>query len=213
MALYIAFEGGEGAGKSTQVRLLARTLTEQAGHPDAPLPVVTKEPGATPLGAQLRQLLLDVGQAPVGARSETLMMAADRAQHMDDVVRPALVSGRHVISDRTAFSSLAYQGGGRALGVDQVRAVNDWALDGLWPDVVLLLDCPPDTAADRRSRALDRLESEVDSFHDRIRQTFLDLAADDPDRWVVIDASQSIAEVSAAVWVAVQTRLEREGRS
>ena len=213
MSLYIAFEGGEGAGKSTQARLLARALTEQNDKPGVPPPVVTKEPGATPLGVQLRQLLLDVGQAPVCARSETLMMAADRAQLMDEVVRPALSSGRHVISDRTAFSSLAYQGGGRALGVEQVRAVNDWALDGLWPDVVLLLDCPPDAAADRRSRALDRLESEADSFHDRIRQTFLELADDDPGRWVIIDASRSVAEVSVAVWTAVEAHLEREARS
>lgn len=212
MALYIAFEGGEGAGKSTQVRLLARALTEQSEELGVPPPVVTKEPGATPLGAQLRQLLLDVGQAPVCARSETLMMAADRAQLMDEVVRPALSSGRHVISDRTAFSSLAYQGGGRALGVEQVGAVNDWALDGLWPDMVLLLDCPPDAAADRRSRALDRLESEADSFHDRIRRTFLELAAADPERWVVIDASRSVAEVSVAVWAAVEARLEPEAR-
>jgi dTMP kinase len=210
MALYIAFEGGEGAGKSTQVRLLARRLTEQADRPGV-TPLITHEPGGTPLGSQLRQLLLDVGQAPVGARAETLMMAADRAQHMDDVVRPTLSSGRHVISDRTAFSSLAYQGGGRALGVDQVRAVNDWALDGLWPDLVLLLDCPPAAGSERRSRELDRLESEAAGFHDRIRQTFLDLAAADTARWVVLDASLSIAEVGDAVWTVVEARLEQDG--
>ncbi len=211
MALYIAFEGGEGAGKSTQVRLLARRLTELVDQPEV-APLVTNEPGGTPLGGKLRQLLLAVDQAPVGARAETLMMAADRAQHMDDLVRPALAAGRDVISDRTAFSSLAYQGGGRALGVDQVRSVNDWALDGLWPDLVLLLDCAPDVTADRRSRELDRLESEANGFHDRIRQTFLDLAAADADRWVVVDASQTIAEVSDAVWAVVEARLEMQGR-
>ena len=203
MALYIAFEGGEGSGKSTQVRLLAERLVEF----DGAHPVVTHEPGATPLGRQLRELLLGVDQAPVGPRAETLMMAADRAQHMREVVRPALSGGQHVISDRTAYSSLAYQGGGRDLGVDQVRAVNDWALDGLWPDLVLLLDCPPEAAAGRRARALDRLEAEADGFHDRIHATFRDLASAEPDRWVVVDGSASIGDVAAAVWTAVEQRL------
>ena len=203
MALYIAFEGGEGSGKSTQVRLLSERLVEF----DGAHPVVTHEPGATPLGRQLRELLLGVDQAPVGPRAETLMMAADRAQHMREVVRPALSGGQHVISDRTAYSSLAYQGGGRDLGVDQVRAVNDWALDGLWPDLVLLLDCPPEAAAGRRARALDRLEAEADGFHDRIHATFRDLASAEPDRWVVVDGSASIGDVAAAVWTAVEQRL------
>lgn len=210
MSLYIAFEGGEGSGKSTQVRLLARTLSEPE-HSTAGPPVVTHEPGATPLGRQLRLLLLDVDQAPVGIRAEALLMAADRAQHMEEVVGPALAAGRHVISDRTAFSSLAYQGGGRRLGVDAVRSVNEWALDGLWPDVVLLLDCPPAAAAARRSRTLDRLESENGGFHDRVHRTFGELAADDPERWVVIDAEQSIEEVAAAVWEAVAVRLSGGG--
>lgn len=202
MALYIAFEGGEGSGKSTQVRLLAKRLVDRDGSD----PVITHEPGATPLGRQLRELLLGVDQAPLGPRAETLMMAADRAQHMKEVVRPALADGRHVISDRTAYSSLAYQGGGRGLGVDQVRAVNDWALDGLWPDLVLLLDCPPETVAGRRERALDRLEAEADGFHDRIHATFRELAVAEPERWVVIDGSASIDDVAAAVWLAVEER-------
>ena len=207
MALYIAFEGGEGSGKSTQVRLLAKALSE----PDLAefgLPVVTHEPGATPLGIQLRQLLLDVDQAPVGIRAEALLMAADRAQHMDEVVRPALAAGRHVISDRTAYSSLAYQGGGRELGVDQIRSVNDWAIDGLWPELVLLLDCPPAAAASRRSRALDRLEAETNGFHERVRSTFVELAAEDPGRWVVIDGSRPIDEVAAEVMAVVASRIE-----
>lgn len=203
MAIYIAFEGGEGSGKSTQVRLLAKRLLELEGSS----PVVTHEPGATPLGAQLRELLLGVDQAPVGPRAETLMMAADRAQHMTEVVQPALDNDQHVISDRTAYSSLAYQGGGRGLGIDQVRAVNDWALDGLWPDLVLLLDCPPEAASGRRQRALDRLEAEAEGFHARIHTTFRELAAAEPDRWVVIDGSAAIDDVSAAVWAAVEQRL------
>ena len=203
MALYIAFEGGEGSGKSTQVRLLSKRLIEL----DGVSPVVTHEPGATPLGQQLRALLLGVDQAPLGPRAETLMMAADRAQHMKEVVRPALERGQHVISDRTAYSSLAYQGGGRGLGVDKVRAVNDWALDGLWPDLVVLLDCSPEAVAGRLERALDRLEAEADEFHDRIHSTFRELAAAEPERWVVIDGSASIADVAAAVWTAVEQRL------
>lgn len=203
MALYIAFEGGEGSGKSTQVRLLAKRLIEL----DGPDPVITHEPGATPLGRKLRELLLGVDQAPVGPRAETLMMAADRAQHMREVVRPALEGGRHVISDRTAYSSLAYQGGGRQLGVDQVRAVNDWALEGLWPDLVVLLDCSPEAVAGRLERALDRLEAEADGFHERIHSTFRELAASEPERWVVVDGSAPIDEVSAFVWAAVDERL------
>lgn len=203
MALYIAFEGGEGSGKSTQVRLLSKRLIEL----DGVSPVVTHEPGATPLGQQLRALLLGVDQAPLGPRAETLMMAADRAQHMKEVVRPALERGQHVISDRTAYSSLAYQGGGRSLGVDKVRAVNDWALDGLWPDLVVLLDCSPEAVAGRLERALDRLEAEADEFHDRIHSTFRELAAAEPERWVVIDGSAPIADVAAAVWTAVEQRL------
>ncbi len=207
MAPYIAFEGGEGSGKSTQVRLLARALTA------AESPVVTHEPGATPLGRELRRLLLDVDQAPMGERAETLLMAADRAQHIEEVVRPALAAGRHVISDRSAYSSLAYQGGGRGLGIDAVRSVNDWALDGLWPDIVLFLDCPPAAAAARRSRALDRLESEVDEFHQKVAATFTSLAEADPGHWVVIDASRSIEEVAASVWVAIEDRLARAPES
>lgn len=195
-ALYIAFEGGEGSGKSTQSAILAKKLSALTTH----------EPGGTQLGAQLRKLLLGVGEAPVGARAETLMMAADRAQHMVELVGPALAAGQHVISDRTAYSSLAYQGGGRGLGVEHVRAVNEWALDGLWPDLVILLDCDPADAKGRRTRVLDRLEAEDPSFHERVRNTFLDLAAADVDHWVVIDANQKIADVAAEVWAAVDFR-------
>lgn len=195
MALYIAIEGGEGAGKSTQAKILTKKLGA----------IRTFEPGNTDLGGRLRQLLLGVGEAPVGPRAETLMMAADRAQHMDEVVRPALERGQHVISDRTAYSSLAYQGGGRGLGIDAVRSLNDWALDGLWPDLVILLDCDP--AASHRRGAADRLESEAASFHESVRRTFLELAASESDRWTVIDASQSIAEVSTLVMKAVEDKL------
>ncbi len=196
-ALYIAFEGGEGSGKSTQARLLAERLGAR----------ITHEPGGTDLGVKLRKLLLGVGESPVGSRAETLLMAADRAQHMVEVVGPTLAGGQHVVSDRTAYSSLAYQGGGRNLGVDDVRAVNDWALDGLWPDLVVLLDCERSATNTRLDRALDRLEAEESAFHDRVRSTFLALAADDRDHWVVIDGAGTIDEVASQVWEAVQARV------
>ncbi len=193
--LYIAFEGGEGSGKSTQAKILAKRI-------DA---LLTLEPGGTELGAQLRKLLLGVGEAPVGSRAETLMMAADRAQHVEELVEPALQSGRHVVSDRTAYSSLAYQGGARGLGVDAVRSVNEWALAGRWPDVVVLLDCPPG-AGPRGRRSSDRLEQEGDEFHQLVHATYLELAAAEPDRFVVLEALGSIAEVSERVWSALADR-------
>ena len=197
MAAYIAFEGGEGSGKSTQARLLAEQL-------DA---VLTREPGGTPLGAELRRLLLGVGEAPVSPRAETLLMAADRAQHLAEVVGPALDAGRHVVSDRSVFSSLAYQGAGRALGVDAVRAVNDWALDGRWPDVVVLLDAAPATAQTRLQRSLDRLEQESDEFHARVRDCYLDLAAADPERWIVVPAEGDIDAIAARIADEIDGRL------
>jgi dTMP kinase len=196
--MYIAFEGGEGAGKSTQARLLAERL-------DA---VLTREPGATPLGAKLRALLLETGQAAVSVRAETLLMAADRAQHLDEVITPALAAGRHVVSDRSVFSSMAYQGGGRQLGVDAVWRVNDWALAGCWPDLVVLLDIEPGVAAGRLSRALDRMEQAGAEFHHRVWATYLELASTD-QRWVVVPAAGTVDEVSVAVWAAVEPRLVR----
>ncbi len=154
------------------------------------------------MGAQLRKLLLEPGQAPVEARAETLLMAADRAQHMAQIVRPALDTGRHVVADRSLFSSLAYQGGGRRLGVDAVRRINEWAIDGCWPDVVVLLDLELDAARRRLDRGLDRLEQEDMSFHERVRCTYLELAAG-ADNWVVLDADRSIEAVAEAVWSSI----------
>ena len=190
---YIVFEGGEGSGKSTQARLLAERL-------DA---VLSREPGGTELGAKLRKLLLQPGQGPISSRAETLLMAADRAQHMEQVVAPALAAGRHVVSDRSVYSSLAYQGGGRGLGVDAVRQLNQWALEGRWPDLVVLLDLELSSARSRLTRGLDRLEQEDVAFHQRVRSTYLELAATD-QKWVVVNANQTIDEVSVEVWQAVE---------
>ncbi len=197
---YIAFEGGEGSGKSTQAEILAKRTGA----------TLTREPGGTELGQELRRLLLNPGEAPVGARAETLMMAADRAQHAIEVVAPVLQDGGSVVSDRTAFSSLAYQGGGRRLGVDEVRAVNDWALAGLWPDLVIFLECAPEGAQARLGRSLDRLEQEGADFHQRVHQTYLDLAAADPQVWVTVSAVGSIAEVAERIWLAVAERFDHE---
>jgi dTMP kinase len=190
---YIVFEGGEGSGKSTQARLLADRLGA----------VLTREPGGTELGAQLRRLLLEPGSAPVEPRAETLLMAADRAQHLAQVVRPAVAAGRHVVSDRSLYSSLAYQGGGRELGVEAVLDINRWAIDDCWPHVVVLLDIDLEAARCRLDRGLDRLEQEDRSFHQRVRATYLELAAADDERWRVVDGSGTIESVGEAVWAAV----------
>jgi dTMP kinase len=196
--VFVVFEGGEGAGKSTQVRLLAEYLRGQ-GHDVA----VTREPGATELGLRIRHLLLDgaAGAARLTPRAEALLYAADRADHVAAVVRPALARGAIVVSDRYVDSSLAYQGAGRTLPVDEVSWVSSWATGGLKPDLVVLLDIDPSIGlrrVDDRGTA-DRLESETNSFHERVRYAFLDLAADDPGRYLVLDATGSPESIAAAV--------------
>ena len=197
MASYIAFEGGEGSGKSTQAALVAERL-------DA---VLTREPGATALGVELRRLLLGAGDWTVGPRAEALLMAADRAQHLDDVVGPALARGRHVVSDRSAYSSLAYQGGGRELGIDQVRAINAWAVADRWPDVVVYLRVDREVARSRLNRSLDRLEQEGEAFHRRVGAAFDQLAEREPDRWLVIDGHRPPDEVGNEVWQRLRSHL------
>ena len=201
---YVAFEGGEGSGKSTQAKILASRLDDA---------VVTREPGATSLGARLRELLLTTENMAIGARAETLLMAADRAQHVADVVRPALADGKVVISDRSVFSSLAYQGGGRELGIDEVRSINDWVLDGCWPDIVVLLDVDRETARARLHRSLDRLEQASENFHLRVSDSFRQMAADDPQRWIVVPADQPVDDVAVEVWAAISGRLGRSSGS
>lgn len=196
-ARYIVFEGGEGSGKSTQARRLARRIGAR----------LTFEPGATRVGAELRSILLDPDRGPIDSRAETLLMAADRAQHLVEVVEPELASGRHVVSDRSLYSSLAYQGGGRGLGVDAVGAINDWAISGRHPDLVVFLDIDPGSAGHRLSRSLDRLEREGAAFHRSVHDTYVALAGADPDRWFVIDATPESDVVEAAVWAIIEPRL------
>ena len=152
--------------------------------------VVTRETGGTPIGQRLRAILHDTTVLDLDDRAETLIVAADRAQHMAEVVRPALTAGRHVVSDRSVYSTLAYQGYGRGLPLDEVRRINEWAMGEIWPDLVVLLTIPPDVTAERmRRRQLDRFEQAGDDFHARVDRGFAAMAAAEPDRWVVVDAA------------------------
>ncbi|WP_442933525.1 dTMP kinase [Micromonospora sp. CPCC 206060] len=196
--LFLVFEGGEGAGKSTQVAALAEALRGE-GHEV----VVTREPGATPVGERIRALLLGAPGSDVPSpRAEALLYAADRAHHVATVVRPALARGAVVISDRYVDSSLAYQGAGRTLPADEVSWLSSWATGGLKPDLVILLDVDPATGLDRvaaRRGGTDHVEAESIHFHERVRYAFLDLAAADPKRYLVLDASRPAPDISTAV--------------
>jgi len=201
----VAFEGGDGAGKSTQAQMLARWLRDDQGHEV----VLTREPGATPLGVRLRELLLgERGQgADVGARAEALLFAADRAHHVETVVRPALERGAVVVTDRYVDSSIAYQGAGRELAPQEVARLSKWATQGLVPDLTVLLDLPPEFARVRRAAAADggavatgdRIESLDEGFHERVRAGFLDLARREPQRYLVLDGSQDRDEVQEEI--------------
>ncbi|MER7869091.1 dTMP kinase [Streptomyces cellulosae] len=191
---FIALEGGDGAGKSTQAEALADWIRSK-GHEV----VLTREPGATPVGKRLRSILLDVSSAGLSHRAEALLYAADRAEHVDTVVRPALERGAVVISDRYIDSSVAYQGAGRDLSPTEIARINRWATAGLVPHLTVLLDVSPETARERFTEAPDRLESEPAEFHARVRSGFLTLAAADPGRYLVVDAGQEPEAVTAVI--------------
>ncbi|MFC1227673.1 MULTISPECIES: dTMP kinase [Streptomyces] len=191
---FIALEGGDGAGKSTQAEALAEWIRSK-GHEV----VLTREPGATPVGKRLRSILLDVSSAGLSHRAEALLYAADRAEHIDTVVRPALERGAVVISDRYIDSSVAYQGAGRDLSPTEIARINRWATDGLVPHLTVLLDVAPETARERFTEAPDRLESEPAEFHARVRAGFLTLAAADPGRYLVVDAGQEPESVTTVI--------------
>ncbi|UYQ63549.1 dTMP kinase [Streptomyces peucetius] len=191
---FIAVEGGDGAGKSTQVEALAEWIRAK-GHEV----VVTREPGATPVGKRLRSILLDVSSAGLSNRAEALLYAADRAEHVDSVIRPALDRGAVVISDRYIDSSVAYQGAGRDLSPTEIARISRWATGGLVPNLTVLLDVSPEAARERFTEAPDRLESEPAEFHQRVRSGFLTLAAADPGRYLVVDAGQEPESVTTVV--------------
>jgi dTMP kinase len=197
-ARYVAFEGLEGCGKSTHVARLAESLGA----------VATREPGGTPVGAALRAAMLDPANTSLSPRAEALMMAADRAQHVAEVVRPALAAGRHVVSDRSVYSSLAYQGHGRGLGEAEVRRINDWALDGTWPDLVVLIDVPMELLAERmKKRDLDRFEREDQAFFGRVLAGFRSMAAAEPGRFAVVDGTPPKDELQATILATVRERM------
>lgn len=207
--LFITFEGGDGAGKTTQSELLAGWL-EARGHEV----MRTREPGGTPLGVRVRELLLHGGDeiGEVNARAEALLYAADRAQHIAHVVRPAIDRGAVVVQDRYIDSSLAYQGAGRVLDVTEVRSISEWATGGLWPHLTVLLDASTELAAQRRALrggGADRLEAEAAEFHAAVRSGFLALAQSDPDRYLVLDASLPAAELHSRVIARISSLLTR----
>lgn len=195
---YIAFEGLEGCGKSTHVTRLAETLGA----------VATREPGGTRIGTMLRAILADPDNTDIDPRTELLLMTADRAQLMSEVIEPALSSGRHVVSDRSVYSTLAYQGYGRGLGVDTIRSINEWALNQTLPDIVVWIQIPREEAERRLAkRNLDRFEREGADFFARIADGFAELAAADPARWIMIDGTQPKDNVQAAIHAAIASRL------
>jgi dTMP kinase len=196
---FIAFEGGDGVGKSTQVDLLAAHLRGRGCDV-----VVTREPGDSRIGAEVRAILLDGGELDV--RAEALLFAADRADHVTSLISPALNRGAVVITDRYVDSSIAYQGVGRGLGINQVGALSDFATRGLRPDLTIVLDLD---AAERRRRVeklgqFDRIEREPDHVHERIRRAFLDLAGREPDRYLVVDAARTADQIAAEIAAAVE---------
>ena len=190
---FIAFEGGEGAGKSTQEALLAQSLLE-AGH----AVVRTREPGGTPAAEQIRHIVLSPEFEGLDPRAEALLFAAARGEHVARIVRPAIERGYVVICDRYLDSSVAYQGYGRDLGPEHVRALSLWATHDLVPDLTIVLDVSPEVGLSRLSNP-DRLEAEPLAYHETVRAAFLTIAAQDPGRYLVLDALGEVETIAAAI--------------
>ena len=191
--VFVCFEGGEGSGKSTQSRLLQEWLRGEGYRT-----LLTFEPGDTAVGRKLRQIVLDPATGELSHRTEVLLYAADKSEHVDTVVRPALDRGEVVITDRYVDSTLAYQGAGRALDGADVEQVARWATADLRPHVTVVLDLPPEQGLARFAER-DRIEGESLEFHQRVRAAFLALAAADPGHYLVLDARAPVTEVSAAI--------------
>lgn len=194
--IFITFEGGDGAGKTTQMKLLGEFL-QANGH----AVTVTREPGGTPLGGQIRELVLH-SREHIAPRAEALLYAADRAHNVATVVRPALERGDIVLQDRYFDSSVAYQGSGRVLGAEEIKQISLWAADGLVPDLTVLLDLDQAAASERlqaQEKPFDRFESEKAEFHEKVRHAFLKIAAAEKERFLVVDASKPIDEIAAAI--------------
>ncbi len=206
---FITFEGGEGCGKTTQIRILAERL--RAAGKDV---LLTREPGGTELAEKIRALVREESSDPPNSRAETLLFLASRAQVVESVIRPALAAGTWVLCDRFADSTFAYQGYGRGLDLDEIKRINFFATGGIVPDRTVLLDVSPEVSAKRmRAREAatntdaDRMEKAGDGFHVRLKNGFIELAAAEPARFAVIPADGSVEEVGEAVWNSVQPML------
>lgn len=200
--VFVALEGGDGSGKSTQAHAVAAAL--EADGADV---VLTREPGGTPVAEALRGLVLDPRHAPIDARTEALLYATARSSHVHDVILPALRSGAVVVCDRFVDSSLAYQGVGRGLGIDDVARLNAFGTEGLVPDITVVLDAPLAVGRRRlgeREAAADRLESEPDVFHETVRGVFLQLAQSAPERYLILDATASAGSLTQRILTAVR---------
>ena len=204
--MFITLEGPEGSGKTTAVEAAVKKL-EEMGYQI----VRTREPGGTPIAEQIRNVILDKGNTAMDSRTEALLYAASRRQHLVEKVWPALKEGKIVICDRYLDSSLAYQGGARGLGIDNVLNVNLFATENTWPDLTLLFDIKPEIGLARISanadREVNRLDLEKLEFHNSVRESFLALAKRFPERFIIIDASQSREEVAKATMEAILSRL------
>ena len=206
MSLFITFEGGEGSGKSSALRLLDERLRAEGYQT-----VLTREPGGTPIAEQIRNVILDKANTAMDSRTEALLYAASRRQHLVEKVWPAIKEGKLVLCDRYLDSSLAYQGGARGLGIDNVLNVNLFATEGTFPDLTLLFDIEPELGLERiaknASREVNRLDLEKIEFHRGVRATFLSLAKRYPERFVILDASKSLPEVVEDAYQAIMARL------
>jgi len=207
---FITFEGPEGGGKSTQIRMLAERLNKVGIRV-----LMTREPGGTATGEAIRKLLQhDSCDAELGHRTEVLLFCASRAQIVEQVIRPALARGEWVLCDRFVDSTLAYQGYGRGFALPELRALNNFATSGLMPDLTLLLDIPADESFKRltaRQTGVDRIERADRSFHERLRDGYLDLADSEPARWRVISTMQTIEQTAEDIWRAVSSQYPELG--
>ena len=207
MALFITFEGGEGCGKSTQARALYRRLSKSGISV-----LLTREPGGTPLGEQTRRQLKQTGKSPISPLAELFLVAASRAQLVEEVIRPSLNRNITVICDRYADSTLAYQGYGRGVDFSVIRTVNTIVTGGLSPDLVILLDTPVEVGlARKRTARSDRFESEGIAFHRRVQQGYRTMSSADPGHWLVVDGTLPARKIQGRIWARVSRILQREG--
>jgi dTMP kinase len=204
--VFVCFEGGEGAGKSTQAQALATSLVERGFRT-----LLTFEPGDTPVGKEVRRIVLDPATGELSDRTEVLLYAADKAEHVDTVVLPALARGEVVITDRYVDSALAYQGAGRTLAADEVERVARWATGDLRPHLTVVLDVDPQHGFGRFAER-DRIEGQSAEFHQRVRAAFVAMAAADPDHYLVLDAGRSAAEIADEVLARVEPLLGQARR-